>query len=437
MTPIGNAIGDRFTFDELSEIMKQLHGEGTIHEATAEGKPRRIAANECIEYTRKRGLLAELFLDMAKRTDVEEKLRRQLADMLRAGFAKYKDVAPQAAAATTWLPPLSVPLQPSLLWLRTLSAEMADTVERPWVIKEMRDVANKLLAYSRNVAPLFDQKHDVGQDLEIAQVLVIEFERGAADVEVMLKRLWRPALGATETRWAVALRKASESYREAIRAADIESVRASRDVITNFLEATAFDGEVLASAQQLSFERMAVVSREVSKALGKQETVDTLVAPAFLTCDFALSYRCETYTRWKNAAELLREAAGAVPSEQDGTDDAWLATFNEKWPPVETLVRTLSLLDSNSAIAELEDQLADAINSAFEEITLNESGTSAINLVRSLGAYVDFAIARTADTRRQLEIELDKLLAFRQFVQQLKAIVAADQSSRSGQGVAQ
>ncbi|MGO7359992.1 hypothetical protein ACCS66_35545 [Rhizobium ruizarguesonis] len=438
MTPIGNAIGDRFTFDELAEIMNQLHGEGTIHEATAEGKPRRIAANECIEYTRRRGLLAELFFETAKRTDVEEKLRRQLAGVLREGFSMYADVAPQATAAVAWLQPPFVPLQSGVSWLRTLFAEVADTVERPWVIKEMRDVASKLLAYSRNVAPLFDQENGSGADLEIAQILVAEFERCADVVEVILGRLSRPVLDGVETRWAGALRKALESYREAIRVGDVESERAARGVLTNVLETTVFDGEVLASAPQLSFERMAVISREVSKALGRQTTVDTQVAPAFLNCDFAVSNRWESHKKWMNAVDLLQEAAGAVPTDQDVADDAWLSIFNEKWPPVETLVRTLSLLDYNSEVAEHEEELADAVNSIFELITLNESGAPAINLVHSLTAYVDFAIARETDSGSKLEEELDKLFAFRQFVQHLKTMIAADQAAVIGAaGVAQ
>ncbi|WP_105370792.1 hypothetical protein [Neorhizobium huautlense] len=431
LEPISKAIGNRFTFEDLAEVMSNLHGEGSIHEATTKERPREVVAKECIDYTRRRGLLAEMFLIIATRTDVEEKLRFQLADLLRLGFKQYADVSLQVAAATSWLPPPPVSL-PGVSRLGTLFGEVADAVERPWVIKDLDSVARRLLTYSRKFAPLFDQ-HGADQDLEIGQVLLHEFERGIAEAEMTLKRISRPQPDGAETRWVVALRKASEAYREAMRAREIETVRACREVLTNLLEMTALDDEIRASGRRLSFERLAVLSREVSKELGVQATVDTSVAPAFLICDFAFSYRSETYERWKDAISTLQNAVEAVPTEQHRNDDAWLATFNDKWSSIETLVRTLSLLDASGAIAKLEEDLADSVNSAFEEIMLEELETSSINLVHSLAAYVDFTTARKVQIGHEFDVELGKLLAFREFVQQLKVIVAVDQGLRSGQ----
>jgi len=426
MTAIGNALGDRFSFSELTEIMQELHGEGAIHEATADGKPRRIAAVDCIEYTRKRGLLAELFLGTAKRTDVEDRLRRQLTSMLRSGFEPFADVAQQAKAATGWLPPPSAPLAPpGCPWLETFVAEASDTVERPWVIKEMCEVAGKLLVYSRTIAPLFDR--NAGQDLaENSRVLFGEFERAVDSVDQVLKRLTRPALDRAETRWAAALHRAVETFRDAIAAGDSETMRAAGGMLTSFLESTALHGEILASAPQLSFERVAVISREVSRVLGMLSTVDTHVAPALLKCDFALSYRWEIYVLWNNVMERLRDAATSLPATGNATDDAWLDDFNEKWPPAQTLARTLCLLDPDAAIAGREEELADDVNEILLAAALDETGSGVAKLGSSLNAYLDFTLARTAYTGKQLEDELDKLLALRQFLQQLRTVVAAD-----------
>ena len=80
---------------------------------------------------------------------------------------------------------------------------------------------------------------------------------------------------------------------------------------------------------------------------------------------------------------------------------------------------------SAAAIAEREDELADEVNATLIDTTLDESAAAAANLHRSLDAYVDFTEARTAQMGKQLLDELDKLLALRRFLQQLRTVVAA------------
>src|SRR5262245_55344971 len=87
-----NAIGDSLDFDQLSAVMSSVYGDQIINAIANEKDPRRTVAEKCIRYADRHGMIAHVFLDVARRTEAADALRSRLTTAVRQAFSPYVDV---------------------------------------------------------------------------------------------------------------------------------------------------------------------------------------------------------------------------------------------------------------------------------------------------------------------------------------------------------
>jgi hypothetical protein len=423
---VRNAIGDALSYADMKAVMDQVHGEGTINECASDAEPRRIVADKCMDYSRRHGMLDELFISVANRTDAQDPLRLRLVDTLRKAFAQYEDVAPPLVALVASWP--QSPLPPTVMArisrdFRLFFVDAADSLERPEVLKAMREAALAFDQYSRTVSALLEREEVLSDFfIETSVAHADALEKAAAEAAQLLGRLVRPQPTAIEARWVGVLHSALDAYRAALAVKNFDAIRSARNVLTHLLEATAprIGEDLFASAATLSFERVAVVLRDIAKISGLAAATAAIIAPSILHCLIALPYRREVYRRWSEAFQALADLRGMVPADPDPGDEVWLVTVSDGWPAVHTTVRTLCLLVADGELQQRERELADSVGDAIAALVQRSQDAQA-ELKVALAGYAGFATERAAANGAALERELDKLAELRRILHAIRA----------------
>lgn len=426
LSGVKNAIGDSFQFAEMKRVMDIVHGENIILEIVNDREPQRIMADKCVDHSRRHGMLVDLLIGAATRIEMNDRLRCRLTETMRQAFRQFEDIAPPVTAiATAW--PQQARLAPpngdaAAQGLRRLITAAADSVERTDVLKAMRNSAQQLEQHSRTVMPLLENETAPSAFfLATSQEHVDALEEAVETGTALLARLSEARPDAIEARWVAGLGNALGPYNSALAAKDFNAIRSARNVLQHFLDATAgrFDEDLLAYASALPFEQVAVALRDAAASAGLASAIGA-ITPAILRCRVALAHRQEVHARWIKAGDALDDMREMIPADNSNPDDTWLGPVNEQWTAARTVVRTLCLLDPDTALHQKERELADAVGDAIAAAVQRQPDATA-DLYAAMLDYLALAGERASATGAQLERELDKLAGLRATLQTLRA----------------